>query len=158
MVSHDSVRIAFTIAALNGLKVLGYDIQNAYLTASPRENVWTIEGAKFGSENGKTMLIVRSLYGLKSSGAAFRVFIAETFDDIGYRASYADPDVWTIPAIKDNEFRYWELVLWYVYDLLCMIHQRDKTMDGIKRYFNLKDDKVADPDFYLGASIDWMQK
>ena len=33
VVSRDSVRIAFTIAALNGLKVLTCDIQNAYLTA-----------------------------------------------------------------------------------------------------------------------------
>ena len=33
VVSRDSVRIAFTIAAINGLKVLGCDIQNAYLTA-----------------------------------------------------------------------------------------------------------------------------
>ena len=33
VVSRDSVRIALTIAALNGLSVLACDIQNAYLTA-----------------------------------------------------------------------------------------------------------------------------
>ena len=33
VVSRDSVCIMFTVAALNGLKVLGYNIQNAYLTA-----------------------------------------------------------------------------------------------------------------------------
>jgi len=37
VVSRDSVRIALTIAALNGLSTLSCDIQNAYLTASCRE-------------------------------------------------------------------------------------------------------------------------
>ena len=36
VVSRDSARIAFPIAALNGLKVLACDIQNALLTAKCR--------------------------------------------------------------------------------------------------------------------------
>ena len=32
VVSRDSVRIALTIAALNGLDILAFDIHNAYLT------------------------------------------------------------------------------------------------------------------------------
>ena len=36
VVSRDSVRIALIIAALNGLKVLACDIQNAFLTAKCR--------------------------------------------------------------------------------------------------------------------------
>ena len=71
VVSRDSVRIALTIAALNGLKVLGYDIQNAYLTAKCREKIWTIDGPEFGSDSRKIMIIVRVLYGLKSSGEKF---------------------------------------------------------------------------------------
>jgi len=71
VVSRDSVRIALTIAALNDLKVLCCDIQNAYLTAPCREKIWTVAGPEFGSEAGQPMLVVRALYGLKSSGAAF---------------------------------------------------------------------------------------
>ena len=33
VVSQDSVRITLTLAALNGLDILAWDIQNAYLTA-----------------------------------------------------------------------------------------------------------------------------
>ena len=36
VVSIDSVRISLTIAALNGLKVLACDIQNAFLTSKCR--------------------------------------------------------------------------------------------------------------------------
>ena len=48
VVSRDSVRIALTIAALNDLKVLTCDIQNAYLTAKCREKVGTVAGPEFG--------------------------------------------------------------------------------------------------------------
>ena len=50
VVSRDSVRIALTIAALNDLKVLSCDIQNAYLTAKCREKIWTRAGPEFGSD------------------------------------------------------------------------------------------------------------
>ena len=78
LVSMDSVRIALTIAALNGLSTLVCDIQNAYLTAPCREKIWTTAGPEFVSEKSKNMLVVRALYGLKSLGAAFRACLAET--------------------------------------------------------------------------------
>ena len=153
VVSRDSVRIAFTIAALNDLKVLACDIQNAYLTAKCREKIWTIAGPEFGSEAGKKMLIVRALYGLKSSGAAFRSLLSETLHDLGYRATYADPDVYLRPAVKPNGFKYYEYVLCYVDDVLHVSFEPMKTMNGIKEKFKIKNDKIEEPDIYLGASI-----
>ena len=111
VVSRDSVRIAPTITALNGLEVMACDIQNAYLTAKCHENIWTTAGPEFGSESGEIMLVVRALYRLKSSGAAFRSLLAETLYDLGYTPSKADPDVWIRPAVKANGFKYYELVL-----------------------------------------------
>ena len=84
VVSRDSVRIALLIAALNELEVLACDIQNAYLTADCREKIYFIAGPEFGSEQGSIMIIRKALYGLKSSGAAFRAHLAETLYDIGY--------------------------------------------------------------------------
>ena len=119
VVSRDSVRIALTIAALNGLSILGCDIQNAYLTAPCRKKIWTTAGPEFGSESGKKMLVVQALYGLKSSGAAFRAFLGEAVYDLGYKYSVADPDVWLRPAIKEKDgFKYWEYALCYVDDVL----------------------------------------
>jgi hypothetical protein len=45
------------------------DIQNAYLHARCREKIWVLAGLEFGSEQGTIMIVVRALYGLKSSGA-----------------------------------------------------------------------------------------
>ena len=71
VVSCDSVRIAFLVAALNNLDVLIADIGNAYLNTDCREKVYTIAGPEFGSNAVKHIVITRALYGLKSSGATF---------------------------------------------------------------------------------------
>ena len=71
VVSQESVRIALTIAALNGLDVFACDIQNAYLTAKCHEKIFTIAGPEFGPEEGILFIVRQALYGLKSSGAAF---------------------------------------------------------------------------------------
>ena len=52
MVSRESVRIAPTLAALNALEVKTSDIQNAYLTASCSEKVYTTLGTAFGENKG----------------------------------------------------------------------------------------------------------
>ena len=36
--------------------------------------------------------MVRALYGLKFSGAAFREFLAELLEDMGFKSSIADPN------------------------------------------------------------------
>ena len=153
VVSRDSVRIALTIAALNDLDVLGCDIQNAYISAPCREKIYTVAGREFGSDAGKVMIIVRALYGLKSSGAAFRSMLANTLWSFDYRPTLADPDVWIKPAIKSNGFKYYEMVLTYVDDVISISEAPMRAIDGIKSVFKLKGDKAEVPDMYLGGSI-----
>jgi Reverse transcriptase (RNA-dependent DNA polymerase) len=43
VVSRDSVRLALTLASLNGLSVLSADVQNAYLNAPTKERCYTTE-------------------------------------------------------------------------------------------------------------------
>ena len=109
VVSRDSVRIGFLVAALNGLEVLSCDIQNAYLTAPCREKFYIVAGREFGTDEGKIYVVDRALYGLKSAGASFRAFLGEHLWDMGYRSSYSDPDVWLRPAVKPDGFKYYEL-------------------------------------------------
>ena len=52
VVSKYSVRIALTIADLNGLKVIECDIQNVFFTAKCREICYTRAGPEFGSDRG----------------------------------------------------------------------------------------------------------
>ena len=69
VVSRDSIRIVFTLAALNDLDVFVDDVQNGYLNAPTKEKNYMIASQEFGADKaGRPVLIVRDLYGLKSSG------------------------------------------------------------------------------------------
>ena len=156
VVSRDLVRIALTVAGLNGLLVMACDIQNAYLTADCREKIWTVAGPEFGSEAGTIFIVRKALYGLKSAGAAFRSLLADTLTDIGYKPTKADPDVWLRPAVKANGFEYYELVLCYVDDILSISENPKATLTDLTTVFKLKDDKIEEPEMYLGAQLDKM--
>ena len=58
------------------------------------EKVWTVLGPEFGTDTGKSAIIVRALYGLKSAGAAFRAHLASFMRQMGYTSCKADPDLW----------------------------------------------------------------
>ena len=97
VVSRESVRLAFLVAALNGLNICAADIGNAYLNAQCREKVHVTVGPElFGEENaGKTAIIVRALYGLKSAGASWRDHLSQVIqDELHFKPTRADQDVY----------------------------------------------------------------
>ena len=77
VVSRESVRLAFLIAALNGLDVLAADAEGAYLNAKSREKLYTVCGPEFGEYEGRYAIIVRALYGTKSAAASWRATISK---------------------------------------------------------------------------------
>jgi hypothetical protein len=77
VVSRDSIQLAFLIAALNDINIMSCDLENAYLNAPCREKIWFEGGIKCGEDQGKVCVLVRSLYGLKSGGAAFWTLLAQ---------------------------------------------------------------------------------
>ena len=102
------------------------------------------------------MIVVRVLYGLKLSGASFPALLVETLYDLGYLPIKADPDIWIRLAVKANGFEYYEFVLCYVDDVLSISHDPQKTMDGIKNTFKSKNDKIEEPEKYLGTDLSKM--
>ena len=154
VVTRDSVRIAFTYAALNGLEILAGDVQNAYLNAPTKEKCWFKAGLEFGNELvGLPVKIVRALYGLKSSGARWRDHLAQTLRDAGFKGSYADPDVWMRRSCKPDGTEYWEYVLSYVDDVLAISHDPKKIMDYLASKYTMKEGSVQEPTEYLGVQI-----
>ena len=94
-----------------------------------------------------------ALYGLKSSGAAFRSNTAGVLRGIGYLSTKGDPDVWIRPEVKLDGTEYHEMLLCYVDNVLEISATPMKTIEGIKAVFRLKGDKAEVPDMYLGAFI-----
>ena len=79
--------------------------------------------------------------------------MAKTLYDLGYTSTKADPDVQIRPATKHNGFKYYEMLLVYVDDVLCISHDTEATMSGIQPTFKLKGDKVEVPTNYLGTQV-----
>ena len=58
-----------------------------------KEKIWTYLGPKHGDDEDKKAIILRALYGLKSSGAVFRAHLCGCLADLGYKPCLADPDI-----------------------------------------------------------------
>ena len=122
VVSGESVMIAFMIAALNDLDIFDTDIQNAYLTAPCGENIIFTCDPEFGSEHrGKTAVLAQALYGLLSSGTAFRNHLASCMETLGYFLCKASPDVWIWVARKSDGSEYYEYVMLCVDNCLAIL-------------------------------------
>ena len=158
VVSRDSVRLFFLLAALNDLDVLACDIQNAYINAETKEKVWfrPDDDALGANNKGKVVVIVRALYGLKSSGARFREHLAQSLRDIGFKGCKADPDVWLREAVKPDGTKIYEYVLCYVDDCIFQGLDPKAFMDRLGKVYTLKEGSVKEPDAYLGADISKM--
>ena len=53
-------------------------------------------------------IIAIALYGLKSSGSAWRTKIAETLISLGYKSYEEYADVWTKRELKPNRYLYYK--------------------------------------------------
>ena len=96
VMSRESVKIAFLVAALNDLDLMSCDIGNTYLNAKCRERIWFVAWAECGPDlQGCVCKLVRALYGLKSSGAAWRAMFSKFIINImGFKPTHADADVY----------------------------------------------------------------
>jgi len=154
VVSRESVRIAFLIAALNGLSIEAADIGNAYINAPCREKIGITCGPEWGPMAGRKAKVVKALYGLKSSGAAWRAHLAEVIRDfMGFQMCRADNDVWFRRAMKPNGTPYYEYILVYTDDILCISMDPHSILVKLDHYFLLKPDSIGPPKQYLGASV-----
>jgi len=158
VVSRESVRLCFMIAALHDLDILAGDVGNAYLNALPRERCYVIieDEWLFGpSAIGRIALIVRALYGMKSSGAAWRDTISSVLHfKMGFTQCLADNEVWFKENYSETLGRYYSYICLYVDDILIISHRPKYYMDQIGEEFLIsKPDSIGPPDRYLGSDI-----
>ena len=156
VVSRDSVRIILTIAALNNLNILAADIGNAYLNAPNKEKVHVTCGAElFGPESeGRTAIVVRALYGLRSAGNAWRHhFSTYLRNELGFKSTKADDDVYRIPKIRKDGSKYYCYLIVYVDDILCCDVDPLPIMNRINDGFRLKNNTIETPKIYLGTDV-----
>ena len=72
VVSHDTVSIGYIMDYLNNFYVLASDINNAFLEFPTNEKIFFYAGGAWKADKDKFVIVVRALYGLKSSALQFR--------------------------------------------------------------------------------------
>ncbi|KAI2509503.1 Reverse transcriptase (RNA-dependent DNA polymerase) [Fragilaria crotonensis] len=123
------------------------------INASCREKIWFEGGIETGEDRGKVLIVTRALYGLKSSGAAWRADLAATLCQMNnFTSTQADPDVWIRSAGT-----HYDMVLVYVDDILIFAKEPKQTMDELGKLYELKPESVHEPNIYLGANMEKVQ-
>ena len=98
------------ISSVRECEVKSGDILNAYAQASVTENVLN------------TAVIVRSWYGLKSAGAAFRSHHSKCMESLGYFSFKTDLDLWLAQETRPEDgVQHCSYLLCYVDDILVSI-------------------------------------
>jgi Reverse transcriptase (RNA-dependent DNA polymerase) len=108
-----------------------------------------VVGKEFGAygHHGHLLVIVKALYGLKTSGARWHGKVADTMRQLGFVPSKADSDVW----MKDCG-DYWFYVCTWVDDLLCAGEDPKGFYDALNRLgYKLKG--VGSPTYHLGGDF-----
>ena len=135
-VSSETFRIALTLAALNDLEVKCGDVLNAYITAPVKQKIWNYLGPEHGDDEGNNAIIIRALYGLKYSGAAFRAHLCECMAALGYMPCLADSDLWLKTQNQDGIY-YYSYILCYVDDFMAIHHDARTILDRIDKLLKL---------------------
>jgi len=71
IVSLEGVRTVLFLAELNELQLCAADIAQAYLEANTREKLAIVGGPEFGELSGHTLILMKALYGARTSGNRF---------------------------------------------------------------------------------------
>ena len=74
MASGDLGRLVLLIVSLKTIDIQSTDVQNAFLAVVILEKVHLVAGPEFGLDQGKNLIFIQALYGLKSTGASFKLF------------------------------------------------------------------------------------
>jgi hypothetical protein len=79
--------------------------------------------------------------------------MAKKLDDMGFKSSVADPDVWMRPATKVDGKEYYEYILMYVDNILAVSVTPLPIMEEIQDMVKFKNDKIEEPTNYLGTRL-----
>ena len=111
-------------------------------------------GPEFGPDAGKSEVIVRAVYGIKSAGDSFRNHLADCIKHMEYMSCPSDTDLRIkLMVIPNDGSEYYAYILLYVDDILCIHPYAEIILTKVDKYFKLKTDSVDEPDMYLGSKV-----
>ena len=136
------------IAELNDMELWGADVGNAYLQALTKEKLYIVGGPEFEALQGHVLVMYKALYGTGSGGACWHDKFFDILNDMGFKPSKADPDIWMKPSKDDSHYEY---IAVYVDDLAICMKDPKAFCDTLKEKYKLKLKGVGPINYHLGC-------
>ena len=146
VVSLRGVRIVIFLAELNDLGIWQTDVGNAYLEANTKEKVYVIAGPEFGDLEGHLFVIVKALYGLKSSGLRWHERFAAVLTKMDFKPCIAEPDIWM--RAQDDHYEY---IAVYSDDLTIASKHPKAITDELENVHKFKLKGTGELNYLLGC-------
>ena len=144
-----SLRAIIFASKLNKLKLWQGNVSNAYLELYMLEKVYFIAGPELGPLQGHTLVFIKALYGLRSSGLRFHERLSNVLMTFQLTRSYADPNIW----IRDAGDCY-EYIVVYVDDLIVALKNPDGFFSALQTDpHNFKLKGVGPTNYHLGGDL-----
>ena len=149
VVSLRSLRMVVFLSQLNNLEIWGADVGNAYLEAYTDEKLCIIAGPEFKELQGHLLIMVKALYGTHSGGVRWHDRLFDILQELKFKPSKADPDVWMRPEPGGTCYEY---IAVYVDDLAIAAKDPQAFCNELKEKYNLKLKGVGPLEYHLGCT------
>ena len=125
------------------------DVTCAYLQANTKEKIFTKAGPEWGEEiSGCILILLKSVYGLRTSGARWYEVLAEILLSLGFVPCKAGVSIW----MRLNKNGTYDFIAVYVDDLFVAAIEPEGIITAIRVIFNLKGE--GSPSYYLVGNIE----
>ena len=149
VVSLKSLRMVVFLSQLNDLEIWGADVGNAYLEAYTDEKLCIIAGPEFKELQGHLLIMIKALYGTRSGGARWHDRLFDILQELKFKPSKADPDVWMRPEPGGTCYEY---IAVYADDLAIAAKDPQAFCHELKKRYNLKLKGVGPLEYHPGCT------
>ena len=149
VVSLRSLRMVVFLSQLNDLEIWGADVGNAYLGAYTDPNLCIIVGPEFKELQVHLLIMIKTLHGTRSGGARWHDRLSDILQELKFKPSKADPDVWMRPEPGGTCYEY---IAVYVDDLSIAAKDPQAFCNELKKKYNLKLKGIGPLEYHLGCT------
>ena len=149
VVSLRSLRMVVFLSQLNDFEIWGADVGNAYLEAYTDQKLCIIVGPEFKELHGHLLIMIKALHGTRSGGARWHDRLFDILQELKFKPSKADPDVWMRPEPGGTCYEY---IAVYVDDLAIAAKDPQAFCNELKKRYNLKLKGVGHLEYHLGCT------
>ena len=121
------------LGELNGLDIWDTGIGNVYLEFNTKEKVCTVADLESGELENHTLVFMKALYGLRSSGLRLYRRFTDTLHHMGFFSSKAEDNIW----IRRNGDGYKHIAS-YVDDVYIVAKEPDKVIQVLEDDYKYK--------------------